>query len=291
MILAVLGSCAAPARQGAAAPTRHRAGAASAPSAARIPQLIVPLGGEVDGLAAGGGCLWAFERDSGVLTRVDQRTGQVRRFPLTAWRGFPAVSAASARGVWLAGPDLIKVDPQTGRIIARPRLPRGTGGSTALVAAYGWLWVLVADRAFPPGWRVIRVNPATNRVDGISGDTPGTQLTGHTAAIQASGGKLWITGSMNLIVSLDPRTLAMHTVPTRQLSEGLVFGDGHAWALDTARFGNSVRQVRRNIPVAVIATAVPADLIDSPALPALAGPPARSEEDASPHTRPQRTSL
>lgn len=226
--------------------------------------LSVPLGGEVDDLAVGGDYLWAFARDSGVLVRVDQRTGQVRRFALTAWRGLPLVIAASARGVWLADqhstrPDLIRVDPQTGRIVARPRLPGGPGPVTDLAAAHGWLWVLVPDAARPPGWRVLRVNTATNRVDGISGDTPGTQLTGHTAAIWASAGKLWVTGSMHVIVRLDPPTLAMGTTATGYESVGLVFGDGHAWALSfgrprlaeiDARTGKAIRRLATPPPSA-----------------------------------------
>jgi streptogramin lyase len=202
--------------------------------------ISVPLGGEVDGLAAGGGYLWAYLRDTGVLVRVDQRTGQVRRFALGAWRGMPVVAAAGPHGLWLANqhstrPDLILIDPRTGRVVARPRLPRGCGPVTGLVAAYGSLWILIPDGAFPPGWRVLRLNPATNLVDGISADTPGTQLTGHTAAIWASSGRIWVTGSMHMIVRLDPRTLAVHETATANLSQGLVFGGGHAWALDTGR--------------------------------------------------------
>lgn len=240
VLVVILGSCTTPSRHGAAPPARHHARAASASYTAPSRGLIVPLGGEVDGLAAGGGYLWAYARDSGVLTRVNQRTGQVRRFTLPVLRGLPVVVTASAQGVWLADqhstrPELFRVDPQTGQVIARPRLPGRSGPITSLAAADGWLWVLVPDGASPPGWRVLRVNPATNRVDGISADTPGTQLTGHTAAISASSGRLWITGSMNVIVSLQPRTLAMHTAATRQLTEGLAFGDGHAWALNLGR--------------------------------------------------------
>lgn len=236
VITIVLGSCAASARRHTTASVRPRTGAVSTPPAPRRPEVSVHLGAEVDGLAADGGYLWAFARDSGVLVRVDQRTGQVRRFTLPAWRGLPVMAAATAAGVWLPNPAstrpaLIRFSPQTGRIVARTRLP----ADGSITAAYGRLWLLVADRAFPPGWRVVRVNPATNRVDGISADTPGTQLTGHTAALSASAGKLWITGSMNVIVSLDPRTLAMHTAATQYLSEGWVFGDGHAWELDSGR--------------------------------------------------------
>jgi hypothetical protein len=232
VIVVMLGSCATPA-------ARPAPGSPAAP-AAHGPVISVPLGGEVDGLAAGGGYLWAYVRDTGVLVRVDQRTGQVRRFALGAWRGMPVVAAAGPHGLWLANqhstrPDLILVDPGTGQVIARPRLPGGSGPITGLAAAYGWLWILIPDGAFPPGWRVLRLNPAADRIDAISAGTPGTQLTGHTAAIWASSGQIWVTGSMYVIVGLDRRTLALHVTATANLSAGLVFGGGHAWALDPGR--------------------------------------------------------
>jgi streptogramin lyase len=233
VIMVMLGSCAAPAS--------HPAGGSSAvPATDGRLAVSVRLGGEVDGLAAGGGYLWAYVRDTGALVRVDQRTGQARRFMLGAWRGMPVVVAAGPRGLWLANqhstrPDLVLIDLHTGRVVARPRLPGGVGPIAGLVAAYGSLWILVPDGAFPPGWRVLRLNPATNRVNGITAGTPGTQLAGHTAAIWASLGQIWVTGSMPVIVRLDPRTLALHVTPVADLSEGLVFGGGHAWALDMGR--------------------------------------------------------
>ena len=89
----------------------------SAPSviAARGQVMSIRLGGEVDGLAAGGGFVWAYVRDTGMLVRVSQRNGQVRRFPLGKWRGMPVVIAASSSAVWLADqhspfPDLTRID-------------------------------------------------------------------------------------------------------------------------------------------------------------------------------------
>lgn len=229
--MAMLGSCTAPAS--------HRAvGSPPTPAARRL--VSVRLGGEVDGLAAGGGYLWAFVRDTGALVRVDQRTGQARRFRLAAWRGMPVAAAAGQGALWLANqhathPDVIRIDPRTGRVTARPRLAGGPGPVTSIAAAYGSVWILVPGRAATPGWRVLRLNPATNRVDGISAAIAGTQLAGHTAAIWASSGRIWVTGSMNLIAGLDPRTLAMRDTATVALSEGLVFGGGRAWALNEAR--------------------------------------------------------
>jgi hypothetical protein len=226
------GSCAAPA-------ARH-GGSPSAMNRARLKVISIPLGGEVDDLAAGGGYVWAFVRDTGVLIRADQRTGKVQRFALGAWRGMPVVTAATRNAVWLANQhsthsDLIRVNGTTGRIVARARVPGRAGPIEGLTAAYGSLWILVPGAAFLPGWRVLRLDPATNRVDKISANIAGTQFTGHTASIWAGAGKIWVTGSQDTIVSLNPRTMAMHTTPIAGLSEGLVFGGMSAWRLANDR--------------------------------------------------------
>jgi hypothetical protein len=69
VIVVMLGSCTAPA-------PRPARGSPAVPAAHGRLAVSVRLGGEVDGLAAGAGCLWAYVRDTGVLVRVDQRTGQ-----------------------------------------------------------------------------------------------------------------------------------------------------------------------------------------------------------------------
>ena len=223
-----------------AAPGSSHAGPSVPPViAASGPVMSIRLGGEVDGLAAGGGFVWAYVRDTGMLVRVSERTGQVRRFLLGRWRGLPVVIAASSSAVWLADqhstfPDLTRIDPQTGRVAARLHLPRGTGPITGLTVAYGSLWVLVPAGS-SAGWRVVRLSPTTNLVDGISAAIPGTQFTGHTAALWASLGRIWITGSMRRIVSLDPRTLAMHVTAAAGLTESLTIAAGHAWRLDNSR--------------------------------------------------------
>src|SRR5262249_61662126 len=80
MIVVMLGSCGAPAP--------HPAGGSSASPATHGRLAVsVRLGGEVDGLAAGGGYLWAYVRDTGGLVSVDSRTRQDRRFGRGAWRG------------------------------------------------------------------------------------------------------------------------------------------------------------------------------------------------------------
>ncbi|MGN6676954.1 MAG: hypothetical protein ACTHKL_04140, partial [Streptosporangiaceae bacterium] len=232
VITASLASCAGPGKD-LAEP--------SAPSviAARSPVTSIRMGGEVDGLAAGGGSVWGYVRNAGMLVRVDQRTGRVSRFRLGRWRGMPVVIAAGSHALWLADqhstyPDLTRLDAKTGHVVAHPRLPRAPGPIRGIAVAYGSLWILVADGA-STGWRVLRLNPATNRVNGISSVIPGTQFTGHTAAIWASLGHIWVTGSMRKIISLDPRTLAMHRSATAGLSEGLTITAGHAWQLENSR--------------------------------------------------------
>ncbi len=126
------------------APAARQGASPSAVANARLKVISIPLGGEVDDLAAGGGYVWAFLRDTGVLIRVDQRTGKVQRFALGVWRGMPVVTAAAQRAVWLANqhsahPDLIRVNVATGRIVARPRVPGRSGPIWSLTVAYGSL--------------------------------------------------------------------------------------------------------------------------------------------------------
>lgn len=245
-------SCAAPAsRPGPSTP---------AAAHARLKVTSIPLGGEVDDLAAGGGYVWAFVRDTGVLDRVDQRTGRVQRFALGAWRGMPVVDAAAQGTVWLANQhsthsDLIRVSAATGRIVARPPVPGRSGPIGGLAVAYGSVWILVPDAAFPPGWRVLRLDIVTNRVDKISGNIAATQFTGHTASIWADAGKIWVTGSQDTIVSLNPRTMAMRTTRIASPSEGLVFGGGYAWRL--ANHGPSLAMIDPGTGKAIKTFAVP----------------------------------
>jgi outer membrane protein assembly factor BamB len=253
-IAVMLASCAA------TAPRQARA-SSTVPAARQLP-VSVRLGGEVDGLAAGGGYLWAYLRDTGVVMRVDPRNGQARRFRFAPWRGMPVAAAVGPGGLWLANqhatrPDVIRIDPRTGRVDARPQLPDAPGPVTGLAVGYGSVWILIPDAASPPGWRVLRLNPATDRVDGSSAAIPDTQLTGHTAAIWASSGQIWVTGSMHVIVRLDPRTLALQTAATAYLSEGLVFGGGRAWALSAGRPRLAVVDPRTGKVIRSLATPPP----------------------------------
>jgi streptogramin lyase len=205
---------------------------------ADIKVLSMPLGGEADDLAAGGGYVWAYVRDTGKLVRVDQRTGKIRRFTLGGLRGHPVVAAASRDAVWLSDehrthPYLIRVDAASGQVVARPRVPRRAGPISGLTFAYGSLWILEPDAS--SGWRVLRLDPATNRVDKISADIAGTQFTGHMGLIWATDGRIWVTGSQDTIVSLDPGTMALRTTAIAGLSESLIFGGGYAWQLRNDR--------------------------------------------------------
>ena len=150
VIMVMLGSCAAPAphpaRGWSAVPAIHSRLAVS-----------VPLGGEVDGLAAGGGYLWAYVRDTGVLVRVDQRTGQARRFVLGAWRGMPVVLAAGPHGLWLANqhstrPGLASIDPRapSGSLPGRAYPATKPGRSPASQPPTGHYQVLVPTAPSPP---------------------------------------------------------------------------------------------------------------------------------------------
>jgi len=136
---------------------------------------------------------------------------------------YPATSPSGTRRTF---------DPRTGRIVSRLHVHGGSGPITDLAASARAVWILVPDSAFPPGWRVLRLNPATNRVDPARAELPGNQMMGHLATVQAVAGHVWVTGNFKGIISVDQRTLRLHGATTASLSGGLVLGGGKAWALD-----------------------------------------------------------
>jgi outer membrane protein assembly factor BamB len=227
LMTAGVGACAAPTARHNGSPTT---------AAARLRVISIHLGGEVDGLAASSGLTWAYGRDTGILVRVDQRTRALRRFAFDTWRDLPVLIAAGYGSVWLANqhsthPDLIRLSAQTGKVIARPQLRDSPGPISAVTVAFGSVWILVPDGSFPAGLRVLRLNPATNRVYNVSSDIRFGQLTGHIVSVWPATGRIWITGWQGRIVELNPKTMATHIVRIQSPPGSLVLGGGYAWNL------------------------------------------------------------
>lgn len=208
---------------------------ARAAVAARIPVA------NVVSMTASGDDVWALTGGN-ELVRIDAQTNAVTlRVPVAGVAdGSPVMAGGGA--LWLDGTGpaghtrLLKVDPGTGAVIARTTLPAGCGQ-----AAYGldhvWVQCTAGDTV-----KVLRIDPATARVDAQTGALPGPSYT-----FVAGSEGVWIgtstglrqvdpsgTGLTGLTVTGSQKYLSVHGadyIGPLGAAE-LALGDGAVWALD-----------------------------------------------------------
>jgi streptogramin lyase len=120
-------------------------------------------------MTTGFGAVWAVDSADGRILEVDPRTRHVRqRIPVSP----EAIVNAGAGAVWVLDPisptgdprdgaRLLRIDPSTGRVTARPRVATPAGGEFFpgdVVFARGAPWVVGAQGA-------LRIDPDTGRPD------------------------------------------------------------------------------------------------------------------------------
>ncbi len=227
------GQAAAPGR-----PRAVRAQEAAAQPAPDYPGAIVarlPLP-DVDAMVQAGRQLWATTgtlTGSSQLIRIDPRTGRVvLRVRLRDAGHLPGLLYGSGRLWVVAYPPghpslrLLQVRPATGKITRQIVAPAGCWSATYGLAH---LW-LVCGAAYSS--RIVRMNPATGRVDTSSGALPyqdvqlsvgaqGAWFSSETAVAQVAPSGQWLTG---LILG----RAALHAALG---SPSLAFGGGALWAL------------------------------------------------------------
>jgi hypothetical protein len=171
---------------GAAAPRSGR------PAARPVP--ITPAGdavvaripvADVISLASSGGDVWALT-GTHELVRIDARTNVVTLRVPVAGLGDDTTVVTGGGALWLdgLGPSgqsrLLRIDPATGAVSARTKLPPGCAQ-----AAYGLghVWVLCNGTDTV---RVLRIDPATALVDAQTGVLPGP-----ASSLVAGGEGVW----------------------------------------------------------------------------------------------------
>jgi hypothetical protein len=214
--------------------------------AARIPVA------DVISMTADGSDVWALT-GSDELVRIDARTNAVtlRVHVADVLYGSPVVAGGGA--LWLTGPGpaghvlLLKIDPATGAISAQTTLPDGcrqaVRGQDPYVAqaAYGLghVWVMCNAASTV---EVLRIDPATARVDAQTGALPG----GPAFTFVAGSEGVWL-GTNAGLSQVDPSgthlTGLKVTGSQKYLSvyspdyigplgaTELALGDGAVWAL------------------------------------------------------------
>jgi hypothetical protein len=185
----------------------------------------VPAGDRPAALAFGFGSLWVANGDSGTVMRIDPRA---KRVVATVGIGSDVSDVAIGFGsVWVADGNagtVTRIDP--GRNLVQATISFGREDplfpkpifSIAVGAGYAW-----ATRENT----VIRIYPASNRVESWVGGDPATGLA-------VGSGRLWLTTTTERIVRYE--AAVRHGRPTLSIAtpspaiEPLLAG-GHLWAL------------------------------------------------------------
>lgn len=125
-------------------------------------------------------------------------------------------------GICSTPSSLLRIDPATGKVVARIPLPGLTIEQEGSVAsAEGGVWVV----GNAPTRQLVRIDPRTNKV------TAQTRIPDTVVAARAGLGGLWLTDpSRGELLRLDPRT--QKAVATVQVGAGARFfavGEGAVW--------------------------------------------------------------
>src|SRR5581483_6398016 len=179
------------------------------------------------GLAVGEGAVWVTDCTSRLLARVDPVHGLVRRITLPRFRGpsesSPHEVALGAGSVWVEQGDmnpswLVRLDPATGRVRQRIRIPEV--GADALASGVGALWVASGYKG-----HLTRIDSATGRITGTIRSLPG-----NMCCVAVGGGFVWAaTGPDRKLWKLDEHGIVLASIPLPASPETVAYADGAVW--------------------------------------------------------------
>jgi len=166
--------------------------------------------------------LWVANADDQTLSRIDP-TARKQNGPVVSLGATPAGLAVGFGSVWVLDrdvPQLLRVDPDIGRVLEKIRLPLAVGYFPAGVTiGDGSVWA-----AYDSPGQLVRVDPATGRVVKRIG-------IGSPTAIAFGAEAVWIGGPYDGVTRVDPRTNTVrHREPLHNTVTGIVVGNGYVWA-------------------------------------------------------------
>jgi DNA-binding SARP family transcriptional activator/ABC-type transport system substrate-binding protein/streptogramin lyase len=191
------------------------------------------------GIAVGEGSVWVTDCCTATLLRIDAALNVVAdriRLPTTE-RYFAEQTgevAVGAGSVWVgqgfANPSyVLRLDPRTGRLLHRIRIPEG--GAQGLAFGDAALWV-----AGPVLGYLSKIDPRTNRI-------VATEQTLHPwmCCVAVGGGYVWASINPERAVwKISQTGRVLTTIRLPAPAENLSYGDGAVWA-SAGRAGRVVR--------------------------------------------------
>jgi DNA-binding SARP family transcriptional activator/ABC-type transport system substrate-binding protein len=166
--------------------------------------------------------VWVANADDQTLSRIDPTTRK-QNGPVVSLGATPAGLAVGFDSVWVLDrdvPQLLRIDPDIGRVLKKIPLPLAAGYFPAGVAiGDGSVWA-----AYDSPGQLVRVDPATGRV-------VNRIVIGSPTAIAFGAEAVWIGGPYDGVTRIDPRTNTVrHREPLHNTVTGIAVGSGYVWA-------------------------------------------------------------
>jgi YVTN family beta-propeller protein len=210
--------------------------AAVDPSTGRV-VAEVPVGATPAAVAFGNGAVWVLNADDQTISRVDERTKEVRTLAIGAT---PTDLATGASGVWVgnggklaraqfagaAALAVTRLDPRTGAVVANVSLPR-IGSTRSNVTAHHIAVAAGSVWAIAPDFSLVRIDPVRNQVSAVYRKVAAVAIAGARDAV-------WVVGDDGALMRVAARSGRVTTrvnVPATELSD-LAVGDGSLWTTD-----------------------------------------------------------
>jgi DNA-binding beta-propeller fold protein YncE len=175
----------------------------------------IPVGARPSGIAAGGGAIWAGNRDDHTLLRIDPRSRTIVR--AIGLMIEPRDIVFAARSVWVASDEgvILRVDPTINEVVATIRLEQ-----ESTVCCPPTLAVADGTLAVAHHGQLSRIDTSTNRVV--------TVREAGVASIAYGQRSLWILLGNGSIERLDPNTNSVLDTISREPIGAAEFGGGIA---------------------------------------------------------------
>ncbi|HSD77687.1 MAG TPA: protein kinase, partial [Solirubrobacteraceae bacterium] len=181
----------------------------------------VPLPFPAATVVGAGGSLWVVEDGGARIARLDARSGrQIRTLHVPGHTDQTGPLAASNGSLWIGrGPEVLRVDPDTGRVLRRFKAPVR---ASLLRAGGGAIWAASRREG-----RVVRIDPVADRV------TARTRLHGWVSDLAIGGGFAWVSVVPdNVVYKLDADDAGVAgTVSAGADPERLSWGAGALWVV------------------------------------------------------------
>ena len=179
----------------------------------------ISLGFPPNGIALGLGSVWVVAQDRPLLLRVEPVYGAVERRYWLPTDGvgrpdFLSGVVVSDGSVWVAQGEerVVRIDPRSGRTLARIRAP----GATALAATEGAVWLSGGDSGV-----LYRIDPIANSI------VMRVPLDPYLCCVAVGGGYVWAMNYRVWKLSSDGRVVS--SIPIDGDGANLLWSEGAMW--------------------------------------------------------------